>query len=862
MSDRGEAERLLRRLSSRRGLARLAILFELVWPAVWPPLGLIGLFVCAALLGLPQRLPALWHAGLLLALGGAVLVLLVRGLLGVRAPDDAAADRRLERASGLRHRPLSVLTDRPARPDAAAEPLWQAHVARAMSQLRRLRVGLPRPGLARLDRRALRGGLVVGLVATVVIAGEDAPSRIAAALQPTLPPAPVPPATQLQAWITPPGYTRLAPVFLKPEGGAVSVPAGSHLTVNVTGGEGEPVLALNGHIDAFRALDRTSFQADRDLAAGGRLVVRRRGSELAAWDLSVVADEPPTVAWTEPPGPARNSQEIRLPWEAHDDYGVVGVEAELRLDQRRDAPPVVLAIPIPGNNPKSAHGNPVQDLTSHPWAGLPVVARLKARDAAGQTGESEDATFTLPERPFQNPLARAVIAVRKELSLHPERREQARDDLSALLQAPDAFGDDAGAYINTAAIAALLGDRDSAKVVGEAQDRLWELALHLEEWQTERTARALDAARKDARQALDRAAQDPNRKEAEQVDRKLKELEQAIQRHMQALADQARREPSEIPPDADVRQLDSRELQRMVEAARDAARQNKMEEARQRMAELERMLDQLRGARVGNNRNNAQKQAEGRQRGRQQMGALQDMIGRQGGLLDHAQGRSGQNADPDSHLNRNLEPQQSDQQQADQKAQREADRKVQQALRRALGELMQQFGDLTGQVPKSLGEADTAMRDAGHSLAEGKDGAAGDAEQRAIEALQKGGREMGQQMAKQFGRGQQPNQGDEGENGDPSASNGFTLQDGHSDQDGQTEGNIQGNRGHPERRDPFGRQLGEGSSGADESADVQVPEQMERQRARSIQDELRRRGAERERPQEELDYIDRLLKQF
>ena len=91
---------------------------------------------------------------------------------------------------------------------------------------------------------------------------------------------------------------------------------------------------------------------------------------------------------------------------------------------------------------------------------------------------------------------------------------------------------------------------------------------------------------------------------------------------------------------------------------------------------------------------------------------------------------------------------------ADENANREADRRVQQALRRALGELMQQFGDLTGEVPPSLSDADQAMRDAAKQLGEGNDQGAGASEQKAIEALQKGGREMGQAMARQFGRQQ------------------------------------------------------------------------------------------------------------
>ena len=231
-----------------------------------------------------------------------------------------------------------MLTDRPSRgtrgPDTASVALWQAHVARAVRSVRRLRVGLPRPGLARRDPRALRAALVVALVAAFAIAGDDAPSRLAQAMEPTMPRDIPPPATELQAWITPPAYTRLAPIFLKPDSGTVSVPAGARLTVSVTGGSGAPTLALDGHSEPFRALDKTSFQADRDLTAGGHLTVRRDGRELAAWDLAVVADQPPTAEWSDNPARAPGSQQTRLPWRASDDYGVVSLQAEMRLRDR------------------------------------------------------------------------------------------------------------------------------------------------------------------------------------------------------------------------------------------------------------------------------------------------------------------------------------------------------------------------------------------------------------------------------------------------------------------------------------------------------------------------------------------------
>ena len=857
----GEADRLLRRLKGRRAAARLALLFERIWPALWPPLGVAGLFVCLALLGVPRVLPPWAHTLLLAVTVLAIVVLLVRGLRGLAAPDDAAADRRLEIASGLRHRPLSVLADRPSGSDPAGDTLWQAHVARAVRQVRRLRVGLPRPGLARRDRRALRGGLVVALIAALVIAGSDGPARLADAMTPNLPIAAATQAAQLQVWVTPPPYTGLAPMFLKAEGGPVSVPSGSHLTASLTGGEGAPpTLALNGRAEPFRALDAASFQGDLDLTGGGRLAVRRGGRELAGWDLSVLANRSPSIAWAEPPGPAPRSLQTRLPWQVSDDYGVIQLRAELRLRERPDAPPLLLSIPVPGGTAKSAKGVNLQDLTANPWAGLAVVARLIGHDAAGLTGSSADAGFTLPERSFHHPVARALIGVRKQLSVDPDDRAGAVAQLDQLMLTPQAFGGDTGAFLNLADIYYRLVRGRSPQSVEQAQQLMWELALHLEEGGAERTARALEAAREAVRQALDRATANPNATNRAELDQKLKELENAIRQRLDALLEQAKREGADLSFDPQAQHLDSRDLERMAEAARDAAKQGKMDEARNRMAELERMLDQLRNARPEHGKASA-RNAEKRQRGQQQMGALQDMIGRQGGLLDHAQSRAGQPADQsgEPRAGRRDAERGGKSPEGGQEAAREADRRVQQALRRALGELMQQFGDLTGQVPQSLGEADQAMRDAGQALGEGQDGAAGQSEQRAIEALQKGGREMGQQMAKQFGPGQS-GEGDEG--GDPNGNTGMSLQDGRGDRNGTAEGTLPGQHGRGDKRDPLGRQLGQGTAGSDESDAVRVPEEMERQRTRAIQDELRRRGAERARPQPELDYIDRLLKQF
>jgi hypothetical protein len=324
-----------------------------------------------------------------------------------------------------------------------------------------------------------------------------------------------------------------------------------------------------------------------------------------------------------------------------------------------------------------------------------------------------------------------------------------------------------------------------------------------------------------------------------------------------------------------------------------------MDDARQKLAELDKMLQEMQNARPehGQLTERERQRQQQRQRGQQQMNALQDMVQREGALLDRSEQRDGSN-DPNRQAQQDFSrrpftfpprydqtpsqqqggPQQQQAQQQQQAKDRDSDQRVQQALRRALGELMQQYADLTGKLPPNLGDADTAMRDAIQALGQGHDKDAAAGEQKAIEALQKGGRSMSMQMAQQFGRSQGGDEGDD--QGDEDG------QDGNGDQAGQQDGNGNGYggqqygqdrgrgtrpwdapRGHADRRaddrrDPLGRPLREGTSGSDESGDVQVPEKMEEARTRAIQEELRRRDADRTRPQPELDYIERLLKQF
>ena len=61
-------------------------------------------------------------------------------------------------------------------------------------------------------------------------------------------------------------------------------------------------------------------------------------------------------------------------------------------------------------------------------------------------------------------------------------------------------------------------------------------------------------------------------------------------------------------------------------------------------------------------------------------------------------------------------------------------------------------------------------------------------------------------------------------------------------------------------QDPFGRAAGD--RGAGPGGQLQIPDASVLQRAREILKELRNRAGQQQRPKDELDYIERLLKQF
>ena len=130
--------------------ARYAIAWERSWPHLARLLTVVGLFLVVSWVGLWLALPFVARAiglGLFVALALGALFPLAR----FRWPSREEGLSRLDRGSGIRHRPATALSDTLASKDPLAQALWQAQRERTLASLKRIRAGLPSPRLALHD---------------------------------------------------------------------------------------------------------------------------------------------------------------------------------------------------------------------------------------------------------------------------------------------------------------------------------------------------------------------------------------------------------------------------------------------------------------------------------------------------------------------------------------------------------------------------------------------------------------------------------------------------------------------------------------------------------------------------------------
>jgi uncharacterized protein (TIGR02302 family) len=830
--------------------ARWTIFWERLWPALAAVATVLGLFLAVSWLGVWLWLPPLVRAaGMLAFLALAIWAALP--FISLRMPRLSDGLRRLDRDSGIKHRPATAIADELAvtSQDPFSLALWNAHIERARQAAQALKAGLPSPRIAKRDPYALRGLVLIACIATFFAAGGERIKRITTAFdwQGVVLPANF----RVDAWVIPPLYTGKPPVILPgihpgenlaQLTAPVSVPVNSTLVVRATG---KVDLDVSGSGGVTPSKEEARAPAGTEehrftIAATGAASLRGVGDDVT-WAFNAIPDKPPVIALAKDPQ-QQGRGSLLLSYRLEDDYGVTAAQATFarKDDGTPDGEgahplygPPDFALILPQARTKKGVGQTIKDLTDHPWAGAEVTMTLVAHDDGGNVGKSEPFTFHLPERVFGKPLARALVEERRDLALDANARERVLTALDALALAPDKFNTDVSVYLGLRTISLLLvharTDDDLRDVVG----RLWSMAVDIEDGNMADAQASLRAAEEALRNALERGASD------QEIKQLMDQLRAAMDRFMQALAQQLRNNSETHPLDRNAKVLNQRDLKNMLDRLENMARSGSRDAARQLLSELEQMMENLQMASPDGNGGDDDDMMS-------QLDELGDMIRQQQDLRDRTFKQGQEQRRQNSQRGQQPPGRQGQPRQGQQPGQDMGQlQQDQQALRDRLNKLLedlknrgfgqnQQGQQGQGQGPDGadqLGRAGQAMGEAEGDLGNADPDGAVDAQGRALDALRKGAQSLAQSMQQQMGQGQGP--GRVGRFGQPRA-----------EQD----------------TDPLGRPL-RGHEYSDD-ATVKVPGEIDVQRARRIIEELRKRFGEMGRSQEELDYIERLLKDY
>lgn len=882
MTDRTLFTETLARIARPLTLTHIGLVAERVARAFWPFWSVTILALALLMLGVQDivAVEVVWGIGaaLLILAGG----FLIRGLLRFRWPGREEAIGRLD--SSLLGRPLQALRDGQAigAGDFGSETLWQAHQSRMATRAVTARAVEPDLRVSSRDVFGLRFiALTLLMIALLFgsfwrvgsVAGMAPGGGAALAAGPAW-----------EGWIEPPLYTGLPVLYLGDLDETIAVPQGSKATLRLYGEVG--ALSVEQSVAApveDPSAPAQSFEMTRD----GDLTINGPGGE--TWQVLLSDDLAPSVTVT---GPAEASLrgEFRLPFTAQDDYGVEGGEAVIALnlaevDRRygleRDPEPrdpirMAMPLPIAGDRTKFEQ-ELIEDLSEHPWANMPVTITITAYDAAEQAAASEPFQTLLSSRRFFDPLASALIEQRRDLLWNRDNARRIVQVMKAVSWEPEGLFRNETAYLrmrvllrrmDTITRYASLNDEQ----VEELSQGLWDLALLIEDGD-------LDDARERMKRAQERLTEAmKNGASNEEIARLMQELRDATQDYMRQLSREAA-EDGQMGEELSAEQMENAmrlsqdDLQAMMDRIQELMEQGRMAEAQQALEELQKMMENLRMTQGQSGQQSSP--------GQQAMEGLSETLRDQQGLSDQAfrdlqeqfnpnanRGESGENQGRDGNQGQGQqhgqgaqgqrEGQQQGQQpggggqpgqqlgQGNQQGQQPgqpggsgdpslegslADRQQQlrDELNRQRNNLPGMGGEAGEAAREALERAERAMRGAEDALRDNDLAEAIDRQSDAMEALREGLRNMGEAMAEE--------------------------QRQRAGQQGQAQGNTGG-----ERNDPLGRQAG--TNGEMGSQQDMLQDNDVYRRALELEEELRRRSGEGDRPEVERDYLKRLLERF
>jgi uncharacterized protein (TIGR02302 family) len=837
--------------------------------AFWPLWSLVLVAVAALAFGVQDLGPLHYAqaAGAVVVILG--LILAARGLKSFRKPTVLDALDRMD--STMPGRPIATLRDTQVMGtnDPASLALWQAHQDRMAARAAGARPVQPDLKLSSRDRFSLR---YVALTAFIMAAlfGSFWKAGSVAGLTPGAAIA-MPGGPSWEAWAQPPAYTGKPSLYLNEiTDEALEVPTGTRLQIRLYGPEGDltvtqtvadvppPPAPETEATPAAAVPNAMKGVSDLTVTRSGALSIEGPGGR--EWQITAIPDAAPTVAVSgemvrEADG--RFKQSVK----ATDDYGITAGRVTIALDTEKidrrhglkvdpeSIEPVVLDIPLPRKGKRTdLTATLVDDLSKHVFANLPVTMTFAVTDAAGNEGTSAPYEVILHGKRFFDPLAAALIEMRRDILWNRINAPRAVDLLKAVTNRPEGFIRHDRAFLRLRVMMRTLEAKEAALSTEDRDkiaEELWKIAFMVEEGNLQDAFERLQRAQDRLDEAIKNGAS------PEEIDQLMKEMQQALNDYMRELAEEAQRNPGDQQQSEMMQgqMMSGDQLQEMLDKLQELMEQGKTAEAAELMEQLRQLMENMQVVQGQQGQGQGQPGQPGMQglgetlRDQQDLSddAFRDLQGvprpgdeqgqgQQEQGQEQGQGQDGQDGQDGDQFGENQPGGQPGEGQGEGDL---SDR--QRELRERLNDL--QAGDLPGdgteqgeEGRRDLDQAGRAMEEAEDALRNGDLDGALDRQAEAMEALRDGMQNFGEALA------EEQRQNRDGQGGD--------QEFGSAD---------------PNGTDPLGRRPGDTARIGSDQNMVQNDPDM---RAQELLDEIRRRSGELTRPLEELDYLKRLLQMF
>lgn len=928
-------------LSKTRRRAFIVLTLERVVSHTWRPLSWVLFFCGLWMMGLPEFLGKTPAVFISISFFIGLIVFIRKDILTFKFPNDANLDRAIETKTALPRGQIALIEDNLANPkNRYTRSLWNTAQKSALHTLKALKTPNLRATLVRLDPFALRFLAILFFISGYMVSSYQWQNRIYSGLFPvTLSSITAAPSTAVTLWVEPPDYTRMDKIQITGTGTldeTLQIPEGSVIKARIQTNLGQyahPILNMGDISIPMEDLGEGFYSTETMIQPGSKLSITQSFFPRATWPYDHIIDTPPEIyignkstaseentsdenGNTQDDTESKESEkeelfeiiekaQIRFPLRVKDDYSVKELKMSMNIADFVEEKPLGeianetrLIVSAPDTELKIS---PVYDMTWHTWAGLPVTFKYTVFDHKKQSQTLEKISIILPERNFEHPLAKSVIAMRKELAWqYRDTFNNIAYNLETLLGAPDYFQNNPVTYLAIKTASARLKYAENKKQADRTEAAkqviklLWAIAISVEDGNLSLAMREL----RDAQRELENAMRDPNTSQDE-IDRLMDNLREKMNNYFAEMQRdlQKRMENGEEFPEfseEDFGEIISPDaLSKLMEEIEQAMRDGDEQKAQELMSKLQRMMEMMDSAEGAKMPKDMEVMKKG-------VNELQELIERQEELLEQTERRASLDYRSDwIQKNQNSNAPQSrplNKEEKDQLSERSL---------KTLQDMLQEFGMNTApptpepeeKKPKNKEQSKQSTneteRDKSSDRDDKKDPAQSSqdtgtneqakTEQDALryvlgqlmldvaehlddipETMGEAEQEMrksAEQLGKSNPEGSIPHQEEAIRKLKDSQDN---LNQQFRQRMRQMVGIGSGTAGGNRKYDPLGRPYGgkEDDNGETSESDVKIPDEAEKKRIEEIIKELRDKSSDRSRPREELEYYRRLLRQF